>query len=84
MAARPPPGAACDTGTPRRDARGTTHGTNDHQEDDVHATLIAAAEQATEHAALPFPPLVYGLGAFAGLVAMLLATYAFRSVGTRH
>ena len=50
----------------------------------MHATLIAAAEQATEHAALPFPPLVYGLGAFAGLVAMLLATYAFRSGGTRH
>ncbi|MCC2335597.1 hypothetical protein [Cellulomonas wangsupingiae] len=51
----------------------------------MHATLIAAAETAAEHTeALPFPPLVFGLGAFAGLVAMLLVTYAFRSVGTRH
>ena len=27
---------------------------------------------------------VFGLTAFGGLVALLLVTYAFRSVGTRH
>ncbi len=65
---------------------GAAHRTTDDQlEDDVHATLIAAAEGAAEHASsLPFPPAVFGIGAFVGLVAMLLATYAFRSVGTRH
>jgi len=51
----------------------------------VHAALIAAAEQAAEHTTeLPVPPVVFGLAAFGGLVAMLLITYAFRSVGTRH
>ncbi|MGN8246092.1 hypothetical protein ACTHAM_003224 [Cellulomonas soli] len=51
----------------------------------MHAALIAAAEQAAETGStLPFPPVVFGIGAFAGLVAMLLVTYAFRSVGTRH
>ena len=51
----------------------------------MHATLIAAAETAAEHSeALPFPPVVFGIGAFAGLLAMLLVTFAFRSVGTRH
>ncbi|MFC0646315.1 hypothetical protein [Cellulomonas phragmiteti] len=60
--------------------------TDEHQqEDDVHATLIAAAGTAAEHSdALPFPPVVFGVGAFVGLLAMLLVTYAFRSVGTRH
>jgi len=33
---------------------------------------------------LPVPPLAYGVVAFVGLVAALLVTYAFRSVGTRH
>jgi hypothetical protein len=51
----------------------------------VHAALIAAAEQTAEHTnELPFSPVVFGVGAFAGLVAMLLVTYAFRSVGSRH
>jgi hypothetical protein len=51
----------------------------------VHAALIAAAEAAAEHGnELPFPPVVFGIGAFVGLVAMLLITFAFRSVGTRH
>ncbi|ROS31119.1 hypothetical protein [Cellulomonas sp. PhB150] len=51
----------------------------------MHAALISAAEQAAEHTTeLPFPPVVFGLGAFGGLIAMLLITYAFRSVGTRH
>jgi hypothetical protein len=51
----------------------------------VHAALIAAAAEAAEHTnELPFPPVVFGVGAFVGLTAMLLITYAFRSVGTRH
>ncbi|CAM5781006.1 hypothetical protein [Cellulomonas persica] len=51
----------------------------------MHAALIVAAEEAAEKAnELPFPPVVFGIGAFAGLVAMLLFTYAFRLVGTRH
>ncbi|MBD7918091.1 MULTISPECIES: hypothetical protein [Cellulomonas] len=51
----------------------------------MHATLIAAAETAAEHnEALPFAPAVFGVGAFVGLLAMLLVTYAFRSVGSRH
>ena len=50
----------------------------------MHAVLLAA-EEATEHVnELPFSPVVFGVGAFVGLVAMLLITYAFRSVGTRH
>lgn len=58
---------------------------DDPQEDDVHATLIATAEAATESShALPFAPVVFGAGAFVGLLAMLLVTYAFRSVGSRH
>ncbi|MBO9570173.1 MULTISPECIES: hypothetical protein [Cellulomonas] len=51
----------------------------------MQATLIAAAEETAAHASeLPFPPVVFGVGAFVGLLAMLLVTYAFRSVGTRH
>jgi hypothetical protein len=51
----------------------------------VHAALIAAAAEVAEHPhELPFPPVVFGIGAFVGLVAMLLITFAFRSVGTRH
>lgn len=33
---------------------------------------------------LPIPPEAYGLIAFAGLMALLFVTFAFRSVGTRH
>lgn len=51
----------------------------------MHAALIVAAEEAAEKAhELPFPPVVFGVGAFVGLAAMLLFTYAFRLVGTRH
>ncbi|MDM7831657.1 hypothetical protein [Cellulomonas edaphi] len=50
----------------------------------MHVALIVAAEAAEQTNDLPFPPIVFGLGAFGGLVAMLLITYAFRSVGTRH
>ena len=46
---------------------------------------LLAAEAAVDHAsALPVSPEVFGITAFGGLVALLLVTYAFRSVGTRH
>ncbi len=48
----------------------------------MHAALIGAAE--TTQASLPFPPVVFGIGAFVGLVALLLATFAFRNAGSRH
>ena len=50
----------------------------------MHAALIAAAEAAEHTNELPIPPILFGVGAFVGLVAMLLITFAFRSVGTRH
>lgn len=50
----------------------------------MHAVLTAAVETTAEHTELPFEPWVFGVGAFTGLVALLLFTYAFRSVGTRH
>jgi hypothetical protein len=43
-----------------------------------------AAEAAEVVNDLPFEPWVFGVGAFVGLVAMLLTAYAFKSVGTRH
>lgn len=51
--------------------------------------MLAAVQLATEEATLvatelPIPPAAYGLLAFAGLMVLLLATYAFRSVWTRH
>jgi hypothetical protein len=48
----------------------------------VHAALIAATEAA--HESLPFPPVVFGVGAFVGLVALLLVTFAFRNAGSKH
>jgi hypothetical protein len=44
--------------------------------------LAAAAEEA--HASSSIPPVAVGLLAFAGLMALLFVTFAFRSVGTRH
>lgn len=44
--------------------------------------LTAAAEEA--HASSSIPPVAVGLLAFAGLMALLFVTFAFRSVGTRH
>jgi hypothetical protein len=61
-------------------ARGTTH----LLEVDVHAALLLAEEANAEAHALPVPPVVFGLVAFGSLVCLLLVTYAFRSVGTRH
>lgn len=51
----------------------------------MHAALLAAEEGAAEvHNALPVSPVVFGLTALGVLVALLLVTFAFRSVGTRH
>ncbi|GAA4629382.1 MULTISPECIES: hypothetical protein [Cellulomonas] len=50
----------------------------------MHAALIAAAEEAAHGNELPFAPEVFGVGGFVGLLALLLITYAFRSVGSRH
>jgi len=50
--------------------------------------LAAAAQVAQENTEavthLPIPPVGFGLVAFGVLVGLLLVTYAFRSVGTRH
>jgi hypothetical protein len=50
--------------------------------------LAAAAQVAQENAEatihLPIPPVGYGIVAFGVLIGLLLVTYAFRSVGTRH
>lgn len=48
----------------------------------MHAALLAAEE--TAEAAQGLPPEAFGLLAFGGLVALLVITYAFRSVGSRH
>lgn len=46
---------------------------------------LRAAEAVAEHTVeLPFSPVVFGIAGFGALIALLLATYAFRSVGTRH
>lgn len=49
----------------------------------MHAVLLAVEEHA-EVTQLPIPPVGFGLLAFGALVALLVVTYAFRSVGTRH
>lgn len=51
------------------------------------AAAVLTAEVAGEHEVvneLPFPSIYFGVIAFAALVALLLLTYAFRSVSTRH
>jgi len=54
------------------------------EEDAMHAALQMAEQVAERTKELPFTPVVFGALAFGGLVALLLVTYAFRSVGTRH
>lgn len=46
------------------------------------ATLLASAEEVVTE--LPVAPLGYGILTLTALVAMLLVTFAFRSVGHRH
>jgi hypothetical protein len=53
-------------------------------EDDVHLAQLAAQSATATATVLPVSPVVFGITAFGGLVALLLVTYAFRSVGTRH
>ncbi len=48
----------------------------------VSMILMAAVEEAAAESSVP--PVAIGLLAFAGLMALLFITYAFRSVGTRH
>ena len=48
----------------------------------VAATLLASESAVVTE--LPMAPSAYGIIAFASLVALLLVTYAFRSVGKRH
>jgi len=50
----------------------------------VHAALQMAEKVAERSSDLPFPPVVFGVAGFGGLVVLLLVAYAFRSVGTRH
>jgi hypothetical protein len=45
---------------------------------------VASSSAAAEvHFEIPLPPLVYGLGVFGGLMALLAITFAFRSVAKR-
>ena len=50
----------------------------------MNVALRLAAE-VTEHAnEIPAEPIWFGIAGFGGLVTLLLITYAFRSVGSRH
>lgn len=49
----------------------------------LHALVTEAAAQTEEHA-LPFPPLAFGIIAICILMSLLIVTWAFKSVGTRH
>ena len=46
--------------------------------------LTAGAEVNEAHFTTPFPPEVYGVAAFVGLMVLLAVTFAFRSVAKRH
>lgn len=51
----------------------------------VALTLVMSATEANEPAdSAPFPPLVWGLLAFATFLLLLSILWAFRSVGNRH
>jgi hypothetical protein len=54
----------------------------------VHSALVhlsGAAEEAVEHHnELPMPAEAYGLIALGSFAFLLLVTWAFKSVGTRH
>ena len=47
-------------------------------------TTILAATAEGANASSSIPPVAVALLAFAGLMALLFVTFAFRSVGTRH
>lgn len=46
------------------------------------ALLLAEGEEIVNE--LPVAPIVYGIVAFAVLMSLLVVTFAFRSVGSRH
>ncbi|MBD3779780.1 MULTISPECIES: hypothetical protein [unclassified Cellulomonas] len=50
----------------------------------MNAALRAAEAAAEQTVELPFEPVVFGIAGFGVLIALLLVTFAFRSVGTRH
>jgi hypothetical protein len=52
----------------------------------MYSLLIAAAAEETHEVVneLPIPPAAVGILAMSVFVLLLLITFAFRSVGTRH
>ena len=57
------------------------------QEEDtmIGAILASGAAEGSEHASsLPMSPMAYGFGTLGAFLALLIVTWAFRSVGTRH
>ncbi len=48
----------------------------------MHSLMAAAAEEAFNE--LPIPPAGVGILVMSTFVFLLLVTFAFRSVGTRH
>ena len=50
----------------------------------MHAALLAVEEAHEVVTELPIPAEVIGLLGFGALMAMLLATFAFRRAGNRH
>ncbi len=54
----------------------------------AHSVLVllsgAAEETAEVHNELPMPPEAFGLAALGTFAFLLLVTWAFKSVGTRH
>jgi hypothetical protein len=52
--------------------------------DTMRAVSLISAEGATATHALGMPAVAFGLVAFGALVGLLLVTWAFRSVGSRH
>lgn len=49
------------------------------------AILASGAAEGSQHASsLPMSPIAYGLSTLGVLLALLVVTWAFRSVGTRH
>jgi hypothetical protein len=51
---------------------------------DMLRVLVEGTEGAEAARELPIPPLAFGLLTLAVFAALLLVTFAFRSVGNRH
>jgi hypothetical protein len=50
----------------------------------MHPLALAAADTAEKHEHFPLPPWGYALIALAIFFVLFLATWSFRSVGTKH